>query len=230
MTFLLKTYYKTLIIKVVSIIILSTLSNTIFSQNQTVYVGSIYNYSTTASLVNSTFNWNVTGGVNGTNFNFNSADHDNSTPVSWLQTGTYTVQVTEVSEHNCVNPSAPSQYVVQVINCATVQFTNTSSSNCTGAAGTDLTLDLSFTGMVVYPLIFNYTVDGIAHQRTINSGTQVSLGSEDDILVNNGSSDLSRTIVITSVTSHGANLIIGANNTYIYTVYPAPQLNPMSNY
>ncbi|MGC8825148.1 MAG: hypothetical protein ACP5PZ_11250 [Bacteroidales bacterium] len=204
----------------------------VFSQqqpDQTVIVGSTYIYSTTISITGSTFTWNVTGGTNGTNFNYTPSDTTDSLTIQWLRTGTYTVQVTEVSPQGCTNPSAPYNYVVQCINAPTIEFDTSSSAACSGAANTDLTLSLSFTDTVVYPIVVNYTIDGTPYQRTINSGTSISLGSEENILVNNTASDVTRVIIITSATSHGASLNIGTNDTHNYTVYATPQLNPITH-
>ena len=199
------------------------------AQDQTVNVGSTYNYSTAVSITGSTFTWNVTGGTNGTHFSY-TASPTNTQSIQWLQTGTYTIQVTEVSPHGCTNPSAPQNYTVQVVAVPTIEFATTSSANCSGAPATDLTLNLTFTGgTVVYPVVVNYTIDGNPYSRTINSGTTISLGSEENILVNNTASDVTRVIVITSATSHGANFNVGANNTHNYTVYATPQLNPITH-
>lgn len=199
-----------------------------FGQDQTVIANSTYNYSTAVSITGSTFTWNVTGGTNGTHFSF-TPSNTNTQTIQWLQTGTYTIQVTEVSPQGCTNPSAPVNYVVQVIAPPTIEFASTSSANCSGAAATDLTLNLNFTGTVVYPVVVNYTIDGTPYSRTINSGTTISLGSEANILVNNTASDVTRVITITSATSYGAPLTIGTNSTHNYTVYATPQLNPITH-
>jgi hypothetical protein len=196
--------------------------------DQTVNVGSTYNYSTAVSITGSTFTWNVTGGTKGTDFNY-TASTTNTQSIQWLQAGNYTIQVTEVSPHGCTNPSAPQNYTVQVVAVPTIEFATTSSANCSGASGTDLTLNLNFTGTVVYPVVVNYTIDGNPYSRMINSGTTISLGSEENILVNNTASDVTRVIVITSATSHGANLNVGTNSTHNYTVYATPQLNPITH-
>jgi len=76
------------------------------AQDQTVNVGSTYNYSTAVSIMGSTFTWNVTVGTNGTHFSY-TASTNNTQSIQWLQAGTYTIQVTEESPHGCTNPSAP---------------------------------------------------------------------------------------------------------------------------
>ncbi len=222
---------KTLLNLIVVLIATCLVAGNLTAQpQQTVYTGSSYNYSTTQSVTSgtSTFTWSVTGGTNGTHFNYTPTTND-SINISWLQAGTYTIQVTEVSSNGCTNPSGPVQYQVQVIAPATIEFATTSSANCSGAAATDLDLTLQFTGTPVYPIVVNYTVDGTPRSRTINSGTTISLGSEDDILVNNTASDVTKVIVITSATSGGANLTIGSNDTYNYTVWATPQLNPITH-
>jgi len=196
--------------------------------DQTVNVGSTYNYSTLVSITGSSFTWNVTGGTNGTHFSY-SASNTNTQSIQWLQRGTYTIQVTEVSPHNCTNPSAPKTYTVEVVDAPTIEFATTSSAACTGASGTDLTLNLSFTGTVVYPVVVNYTIDGTSYSRTIDSGTTISLGREADILVNTTASDVTRHIVITSATSHGASFNVGTKDAHDYTVYATPQLNSITH-
>jgi len=198
------------------------------AQDQTVNVGSTYNYSTAVSITGSTFTWNVTGGTNGTHFSY-TPSNTSTQAIQWLQTGTYTIQVTEVSPQGCVNPSAPQTFQVQVAPVPTIQFATTSSAACSGAPNTNLTLNLAFTGTVVYPVVVNYTIDGTPYTRTINSGTTISLGSEANILENLTATDVTRVIVITSATSHGANYTIGTNSTYNYTVYATPQLNPITH-
>lgn len=199
--------------------------------DQTVNVGSTYNYSTVRSIPGSSFNWNVTGGTNGTDFSYNANSHDSTLSIQWMKADTFTIQVTEVSPHGCTNPSAPKTYTVKVEPAPTIEFTTTSSANCSGDSLTDLTLNLTFTGgTVVYPVVVNYTIDGTPYSRTINSGTTISLGSEANILVNNTASDVIRHIVITSATSHGASLnVSNTKNTHDYTVYATPQLNPITH-
>ncbi|HOK97670.1 MAG TPA: hypothetical protein PLD12_00880 [Bacteroidales bacterium] len=200
----------------------------VYAQDQTVTVGSTYDYSTVVSIMGSSFTWNVTGGTIGTDFSY-TPSNTNTQQIQWLQQGTYTIQVTEVSPHGCTNPSAPSSYQVLVVAPATIEFASTSSAACSGAAATDLTLNLSFTGTVVYPIVVNYTIGSNSYSRTINSGTTISLGSEENILVNNTASDVTKVIQITSATSHGAPLTIGTNRTHNYTVYATPQLNPITH-
>lgn len=199
-----------------------------FAQDQTVNVGSTYNYSTAVSITGSTFTWNVTGGTNGTHFSY-TPSNTSTQAIQWLQAGTYYIQVTEVSPQGCTNPSAPQTYEVQVVAVPTIEFDATSSAACSGNPNTDLTLNLSFTGTVVYPVVVNYTIDGNPYSRTINSGTTISLGSEENILENLTATDVTRVIVITSATSHGANFTIGTNSTHNYTVYATPQLNPITH-
>ncbi len=198
------------------------------AQDQTVNVGSSYNYSVSQSITGSTFVWDVVGGTNGTHFSFTPSS-SNSQLIQWLTAGTYTIQVTEVSPQGCTNPAAPVTYQVQVVTVPTVEFSITASANCSGNPGTDLALTLTFTGTVVYPIVVNYTIDGTPFSRTINSGTTIQVGNEVNILVNNTASDVTKVITITSVTSHGSNYTIGANNTHNYTVYATPQLNPISH-
>ncbi|HEY9122752.1 MAG TPA: hypothetical protein VIO15_00325 [Bacteroidales bacterium] len=205
-----------------------------YGQDQTVVVGSSYNYSTTqnASTGSSTFNWNITGGSNGTNFSYSTADHDNSIAVSWLQSGTYTVSVQEVSQEGCASGNITNYTVAVVPNNAHIAFASASSNDCSGSAGANLTLNLAFSGNIVYPVVVTYTLTvgatTTSHSRTINSGTSISLGSEDDILVNTTTLDVPKTITITNATSHGAAMIIDAQNTYIYTVWATPVTEPIT--
>lgn len=207
-----------------------------YGQDHTVVAGSSYNYTTSqnAPTGTSTFNWTVTGGVNGTNFSYSTADQDNSIAVSWLQSGIYTVSVQEVSG-SCASGNTTSNVVTVVPNDVSVGFLNASSSDCPGGAG-NITLDLSIGGTSVayaYPIVITYTVTEGAvtsapRTRTITSpDTQVSLGSEDNIMINTGNTAIARTITITGVIGHGATLSIGTNSTYIYTVNPRPILSPI---
>lgn len=209
-----------------------------YGQDHTVVAGSSYNYTTSqnAPTGTSTFNWTVTGGVNGTNFSFSTTDHDNSIAVSWLLSGSYTVSVQETSQDGCISGNTTSNVVTVVPNDVTVGFLNASSSDCPGGAG-DITLDLSIGGTnaaYAYPMVITYTVTEGAvtsapRTRTIISpDTQVSLGSEDNIMINTGNTAIVRTITITGVTGHGATLSIGTNTTYIYTVNPRPILSPIT--
>ncbi|MCX7985522.1 MAG: hypothetical protein N2662_01095 [Bacteroidales bacterium] len=216
------------VFRVIALIGLVSQGYRAIAQDQTVIANSTYNYSVAVSITGSSFTWNVTGGTNGSNFQYTPST-TNTQSIQWLTTGTYTIQVTEVSPQGCTNPSAPVTYQVQVVAPPTIQFASTSSASCSGSAGTNLTLNLSFTGTVVYPIVVNYTIDGTPYSRTINSGTSISLGSEANILVNNTATDVTRVIQITSATSHGGNLVIGTNNTYNYTVYATPQLNPITH-
>jgi hypothetical protein len=205
-----------------------------YGQNHTVVAGSSYNYTTAqnASTGTSTFNWTITGGSNGTNFSFSTADHDNSIAVSWIQSGTYTVSVQETSQDGCISGNTTSNVVTVVPNNAHIAFASASSDDCSGAAGTDLTLGLTFSGNIVYPVVITYTLTvgatTTSHTRTINSGTSIDLGSEDNILVNSTTSDVSKTITITNATSHGAAMTIDAQNTHIYTVQGTPVTDPIT--
>jgi hypothetical protein len=214
--------------RLVSLIILISVGLLAKAQDQTVSVSSSYTYSVVQSLTGSTFTWTINGGANGTDYIY-TPSNTNSLQITWLNTGYFVIHVTEVSSHGCTNPSSPSAFQVNVIAKATIAFATTSSASCSGASGTDLTVNLTFTGTPVYPIIVNYTIDGSAYSRTINSGTSISLGSEANILVNNTAADVIKTITITSATSHGSSLNIGANKTYSYTVYATPQLNPISH-
>lgn len=197
------------------------------AQSHSASAGSNYNYSVTqsASSGTSTYNWSVTGGTNGAEFTFNGADNDNSLNITWNTAGTYTVRIQEVSGQGCSDPAgvAAQTITVTVTAAPTIQFASASSAGCDGASATALTLNLSFTGTVVYPVVINYTVaGGAARSVTINSGTTADFGAADNILDNATTADVAKAVVITSATSHGASLTIGGTSTHTYTVYGTP--------
>jgi hypothetical protein len=204
------------------------------AQSHSASVGSTYNYSVTQSVVvgTSTYNWSVITGTNGVEFTYNGADNDNSLAITWNVAGTYTVRIQEESSNSCPDPAglAAQTITVTVTAAPEIAFASASSANCDGASGTNLTLNLSFTGTVVYPIVVNYTVaGGAARSRTLASGTTIDLGSEDNILDNATTSDIAKAVVITSATSKGASLTIGATSTHTYTVYGTPATSAITH-
>jgi hypothetical protein len=201
---------------------------------QTVLVGSTYHYTVTQSMTSgtSTFAWtNSATALQATNTPVLGSGLTNTIQVNWLQAGTYTITVLETSSNSCSDPGSPKTMIVTVNpNTGTIQFASTSSAACSGATATNLDLALTLGGNYTYPIVVNYTVNGTAHSRTINSGTTISLGSEDNILNNATTTDALKSVVITSATCSGATITVGANSTYSYTAWGTPSTGGITAY
>lgn len=203
------------------------------AQSHSASAGSNYNYSVTQSAATgtSTYNWSITGGTNGVEFTYTPGT-TNTLNIVWNTAGIYTVRIQEVSQAGCPDPAgAAAQTITVTVTAApTIQFASASSNGCDGASATDLSLSLSFTGTVIYPVVVNYTVaGGAARSRTIASATTIDLGSEDNILDNATTSDVPKAIVITSATAHGASLTIGGTSTHTYTVNATPSTGAITH-
>ncbi len=226
-------------IRLLAMLLIAMLAGTAaFGQaTQNVLAGSTYHYTVTQSMGSgvSTYTWtNDATALQATTTPAPGPGLTNTIQVNWLQAGTYHITVLETSAapHSCPDPNSPKTMTVTVLaNTGTIAFTAPLASGaCSGAAGTDLTLNLTLGGNYTYPMVINYTVNGTAHSRTINSGTTVSVGSEDNILNNTTTSDAPKTIVITSATCSGATITVGANNTYTYTAWGTPSTGGITAY
>jgi hypothetical protein len=189
---------------------------------QQVTQGSTRNYRITndnsASPNNFTYSWTVSGSGNTiANATGTSAD------ITWnAPAGTYTITMVE-SNGTC---STTNTFQVEIMGIPTLSFTNATSSGC---ADQEVNIPLTFSGSTnttFFPLVVNYTVNGISRSITINDASSLYIPlSASDRADKDAVGNYTITIVLTSATAHNGTVNLPAPATNTNTVNDLPGIN-----
>jgi len=205
------------------------------AQPQNVYVGSTYDYSSTATVSGgSTFTWGV-GTTNSAivsdtaSYGYNGTMNGSNFPITWKAAGTYYVLNKEVTTNSCSNSS---YNFFQVIVNGVIPTYTISTANVTGVCsevtGSTYPITLTFTSAPIYPITVSYKVNNVASiPIIITSATgpltaTLTLTAADNIAFNGTTSDVINTVQITNVTSHMATIAGTAPTSFTYKVWATP--------
>jgi hypothetical protein len=193
---------------------------------QTVTQGSTHHYHVTDnSAAGYGYNWTIAIPSAG---NTVESATTAATNITWGDAGNYTITLTETNtQGSCATPNT---FTVQVLGAPHLQFTAITSANCADQA-MDIALTFTQAGNVLYyPLVVNYTVNGVARVATFTNATDalvisLTLADRADLVVYN--SFYTIPVIITGATSNGGSVVLDANTTHTNTVYDVPELNPI---
>lgn len=195
---------------------------------QTVTQGSTHHYHVTDHSTNYNYNWSIAPTATPSHV---IAHADSSgTLITWGGPGTFTLTLIESNKQG--GCSTPNTYTVVVLGASHLQFTQTTSASCAGEAQD---IALAFTtdnggtpDANYYPLVVNYTVNGVNRQATFNFGDALVIPlTATDRADKAPFADYTIPVIITSATSNGGTVTLDANKTNTNTVYDKPNLNPI---
>lgn len=139
------------------------------SGDQTVCLNAAESYGVT-DIPASTFNWSIAPGTAGTDWNITNTGH-NTISVTWLKTGTFAMQVTEINSNGCNGD--PVTINVTVVTAPSLVITNP-------VACLPATIDLtagSVTAGSTTGLTFTYYTDAAATNALANPGAVAVSGT-----------------------------------------------------
>jgi hypothetical protein len=191
---------------------------------QQVLQGSTRNYQVTTNNSSAPNNYTYQWSVNGSG-NIVLTPTNTATDILWnAAPGLYTITLTETNG-TC---STSNTFQVQVLGVPTLSFTSSTSNG--GCANIAATIPLNYSGSAnpsFYPLIVNYSVDGVAQPAiTFNSGDPLNIP-----LSNTQRADRPAignyivSVVLTSATTHGVTVNFDTPGTNTHTVNDIPEIN-----